>query len=250
MSRTMLPGAGPFYFDGNNIGILFLHGGGGGTCADLKSLAEDLHKKGGYTIKIPLLPGYGTTPEDLRSTPINAWKDFIEREIEILKQKCNKIIVGGHSMGGILTLIFASKHNFDGIFTISAPSGIKIFGIKLVPLIKPFLKFYKLPDVDKMREETGGKWVGYDRIPLNIVSKINKLMKEMKSVLSKITSPAILFQGRLDSYIKDDSMDFIYEKVNSKKKKRIWLENNDHPILDSPDHNQIVSELNKFISEI
>ncbi|GAI92190.1 unnamed protein product, partial [marine sediment metagenome] len=32
-SKVTLPGAGPFYFDGNDIGIVIIHGGGGGTCA-------------------------------------------------------------------------------------------------------------------------------------------------------------------------------------------------------------------------
>ena len=36
----VLPGAGPFYFEGNNIGILMIHGGGGGTCADLRKRSQ------------------------------------------------------------------------------------------------------------------------------------------------------------------------------------------------------------------
>ena len=44
ITSDIIPGAGPFYFEGNNVGILLIHGGGGGTCADLKPLAEELHK--------------------------------------------------------------------------------------------------------------------------------------------------------------------------------------------------------------
>ena len=97
-SKVTLSGAGPFYFNGNDIGILIIHGGGGGTCADLKPLGEDLQKKG-YTVHIPLLPGFGTSPDDLRITPLSAWKRALEREITLIREKCEKIIVGGHSMG-------------------------------------------------------------------------------------------------------------------------------------------------------
>jgi len=74
-------------------------------------------------------------------------------------------------------------------------------------------------------------------------------MREMKKSLSEIKCPALIFQGKLDSEIKSNSIDYIYDNIASKKKRKIWLENNDHPILDSPDHKQIVLELIKFINE-
>jgi len=104
--------------------------------------------------------------------------------------------------------------------------------------------------IQSFKEETNGKWVGYDKIPLNIVPKVNKLMKEMKESLHNIDCPALLFQGRLDSQIKANSIDFIFDNIASEMKKKIWLENSDHPILNIPDHAQIISELTKFIDKI
>ncbi len=245
--RTLL-GAGPFYFDGNSVGILLIHGGGGGTCADLKPLAKDLHSKGKFTISVPLLPGYGTTPKDLKNTQIENWKTSLYNELSILNDKCDKLIIGGHSMGGVLALILAANYNLDGIFTISAPIGIQRFLFYLVPLFKIFIKYHSI-DSENFIKDTEGKWVGYDKIPLNIATKLKSLIKEMKLSLNKINCPAILFQGKRDFEIKTQSMDYIFNNIKSKKKKKIWLPNNDHPILESPDHKQIVSELIKFINE-
>ncbi len=207
-SKVTLSGAGPFYFNGNDIGILIIHGGGGGTCADLKPLGEDLQKKG-YTVHIPLLPGFGTSPDDLRITPLSAWKRALEREITLIREKCEKIIVGGHSMGGVFSLILASNNNIDGVFTISAPIGIRGLAPKLVPLLKIFVKYYPIP-LKEFKQETNGKWVGYNKIPLNVIGKFNKLIEEMRKTLGEINCPALFFQGRLDSVIKKNSMDFIY----------------------------------------
>lgn len=228
-----------------------IHGGGGGTCADLKPLAEDLHRQHNYTIHIPLLPGFGTSPADLKNTPINTLKKAIDREFNLLRKKAEKIIVGGHSLGGIFTFILASqdKYNVDGIFSISTPIGLKGIGPKLIPLIKSFITYYPV-ESEKYRKETNGKWVGYDVIPLNIVQKMKKLVKEMKMGLSHVKCPALLFQGRLDSVIKGESMDYIFEKINSQIKKKIWLEQNAHPILDCPNHKEIVYNLQRFINEI
>ena len=245
----IIPGAGPFYFEGNKIGFLIIHGGGGGTCADLKPLAEDLHGRGGYTISVPLLPGFGTTPEDLKNVHISDWESALDKELSKLMNKCDKIVVGGHSMGGVLTFILAANYKLDGIFAISTPIGIRSFLIHLVPFIKIFMKYHTI-DSDQFRKDTNQKWVGYDKIPLNIVTKIKKLMKRMKTLLSEVNCPTLLFQGQLDSEIKKNSMNYIYNKINSEKKWKIWLEHNEHPILNSPDHNQIVLELVKFIKKI
>jgi carboxylesterase len=245
----IMEGAGPFNFEGNEIGLLLLHGGGGGTAADLLPLAKELHEEGGFTIRVPLLPGYGTSPEDLKTISVNDWIIFIGEEISILRTKCETLIVGGHSMGAILTLIMAAEHNFDALFTISAPVGLQGFMHKLVPLFKFLITYYPV-DSEQFKRETKGKWVGYDKIPLNIVSKIKTLVNMMVERLPKIHIPILLFQGRLDSTIKEESMEIIYQKVNSTKKRKIWLKNSDHPILCIPDHDKIISELMAFINNL
>lgn len=249
LAHNILKGAGPFYFQGNTVGILMIPGGGGGTCADFKYIADDVHNRCGCGISVPLLPGYGTSPKDLKNTPIDAWKSALDEELILLKKSYDKIIVGGHSMGGVLALILAGKYELDGIFTIGAPVGIKPFLSKLVPIVKLFLKYHPIP-AEKFIEETNGKWVGYDKIPINQATKMKKLIKEMKKNLSKIRCPALLLQGRLDSVIKPKSMDYIFENINSKVKRKIWLENNDHPILETPDHEIIISEIINFIRQI
>jgi carboxylesterase len=244
-----MEGAGPFYLKGNSVGILIIHGGGGGTCADLKPLMEDIYHTKGYTIHIPLLPGYGTTPKELKNTPISAWISALGKEIDYLKKRCEKIFVGGHSMGGLLTLIIAKEHSFDGIFTINAPVGIKRFGFKLVPFFKLFKRYHNI-NSEKLKRDTDGAWVGYNKIPLNIATKVKKLIDEMKRALHEVLCPVILLQGCFDSEIEKDSINYIAEKIGSRIKKKIWLKNSDHPILNSPDHKQIVSELINFINVI
>jgi carboxylesterase len=248
-NKEILPGAGPFYFKGNNTGIILIHGGGGGTCADLKPLAEDLHSEGGFTISIPLLPGYGTTPQDLRNIQIENWKSVLYNEFCILHDRCDKIFVGGHSMGGVLTLILAANYNLDGIFTISAPIGIQNLLFYLVPLFKIFIKYHSI-DSERFIKDTKGKWVGYNKIPLNIATKLKRLIKEMKLSLNKIDCPALIFQGKNDSEIKKKSMEYIFKSIKSNNKKKVWLPNNDHPILESPDHEKLVSELIKFLNDL
>ncbi|MFW9824668.1 MAG: alpha/beta hydrolase, partial [Candidatus Thorarchaeota archaeon] len=133
--------------------------------------------------------------------------------------------------------------------TIAAPIAIRRIASKFVPLLNLFINYYPLK-WQEFEKETNGKWVGYKKIPINIATKVKNLIKDMKKGLPDIESPAILFQGRLDLDITSSSMDKIYDIIGSKDKRKIWLENSGHSILNIPDHQRIFSELVKFISEI
>ncbi len=131
----------------------------------------------------------------------------------------------------------------------SSPIGIKGFGMKLIPLVRVFVKYHSVGS-EGLKEQTDGKWVGYDKIPLNIAPKIKQLLKEMKKSLPQIECPVIFFQGRYDAVIKKKSMDAMFDAVKSKDKEKVWLENNDHPILDSPDHEFLAKKLKEWIQAL
>lgn len=116
-------------------------------------------------------------------------------------------------MGGVLTLISAGKYSFDGIFTISAPFGIRRFVAKFVPFFIIFKKYYPIYWI-KLEKETNAKWVGNKKIQLNIGTKVKILLKEMKNILLKIECPALLPQGRLEPDTKLKSTDEIFKKIN------------------------------------
>ena len=56
---TILPGAEPFSHDGSNVGVLLCHGSTG-TPQSMRPWAEHF-ADWGFTVRVPLLPGHGTT---------------------------------------------------------------------------------------------------------------------------------------------------------------------------------------------
>jgi len=244
-----MPGAGPFYFEGNDVGILLLHGGGGGTAADLKPMAEFLHNEGGYTVRVPLLTGFGTSPEDLKETKISDWMNDLDVEFNFMTQKVKKVIVGGHSFGGVLTLYLGATKNPDGIFTISAPFGVQKFLRRILSNIR-HLGGYMPLQKEEAERETDGAWVGYDKYPMTTGIRIIRMKNKFIKYHPQITCPALLIQGRLDSQIQPSSMEKIYNLISSENKKKLWLENSDHSILKMADEELLFTEILNFIKEV
>jgi carboxylesterase len=97
-----------FTYEGNNIGILLIHGFTA-TTTEVRLLADNLSKQG-YTIHAPLLPGHGTTPDELNKTTYQNWIETVEEAYSFLHQKCPMIFIAGESMGALLSLHLAAKY--------------------------------------------------------------------------------------------------------------------------------------------
>ena len=104
----MLEGAEPFSAAGGPEGVLVLHGFTGNP-QSMRPLAEAM-ADAGFTVELPLLPGHGTSIEDMVTTRWADWSAAAERAYEELAARCSAVVVAGLSMGGTLTLWLAERH--------------------------------------------------------------------------------------------------------------------------------------------
>jgi carboxylesterase len=106
MSGTPEGSRGLFYEGGRN-GILLIHGLSG-TPVELRYIASGLARQG-YTVSCPELAGHCRTLEELRRTSWQDWYGGVDMELRKLAECCERIIVGGLSMGAVLSLLLASR---------------------------------------------------------------------------------------------------------------------------------------------
>ena len=96
-----------FTIRGNRVGVLLLHGLGG-TPVEMQDIATAI-ATAGYTVMCPQLAGHCGTYEDLRESRWQDWAASAEAALLELKVTCDTIVVGGLSMGSILSLHIAQK---------------------------------------------------------------------------------------------------------------------------------------------
>ena len=68
-----------------------------------------LHQQG-YTVAGPLLPGHHTRPEDANRYRWRDWVCAVEESYQQLTAHCQRVVIGGESMGALLALYLASEH--------------------------------------------------------------------------------------------------------------------------------------------
>ncbi len=140
-TQPVLPGAEPLYLKGNDTGILFLHGFTA-SAFEGKELAEYLHQKSGFTVSVPLLPGHGTRPEDLKEVYWGDWYGFTKSRYLELKKETARIFVCGQSMGGALALHLAAHHPVDGIITLAGAVFLKDWRLILLPVARRLITYH------------------------------------------------------------------------------------------------------------
>lgn len=196
----------PFRHEGSNgEAVLVIHGftaGPAGLLPWAKAFAE-----AGYTVDLPLLPGHGTSWQDLAQTPYTAITGAVERAYEALAARHARVYVAGLSMGGALALHLGETHAPAGLalvnpgLTIGSPvaklSGVLRF---VVPSVAAIANDIAKPGQDEH---------AYDRTPIGGVHELRKLFRETAAGLSKISAPVLVFRSEQDHVVPESSIEVL-----------------------------------------
>jgi carboxylesterase len=98
-------------YAGNRTGFLLIHGLGG-TPVELRLVARAIHRSG-YTVNCPQLAGHCGTEADLLATSWRDWVASVLAELDRMKESCDRIIVGGLSMGAVMAMHIAAERPAD-----------------------------------------------------------------------------------------------------------------------------------------
>ncbi len=248
LSHSVLKGAEPFYFTrpGNPAAVLLVHGFTS-SCHSMRELGEKIFEAGFDSIGI-LLPGHGTTAEDMEKRSWIEWYKAVENKITELRSKYSQIFLCGQSMGGCLSLYAASYQPVSGVITIS--SGLRIFDWKLVflPAVKYFVRFIRKYDGPDIKDpDAKAKEVHYDLMPVRSIAELQKFLKELRVQVGQVTCPVLLIHAKEDHTFDFKNLDLLYRGLHSANKKTVVLENSYHVATVDYDKTVIHREIIQFI---
>ena len=229
------------------IGILLVHGFTGSP-PSMRPWGEFLHSKG-YTVRVPLLPGHGTTPEDLNKVKWQEWPAKVTFELNELLKSCDKVFLVGLSMGGGTVLNVAESNNekLTGIILVNPMIHVKFVPHQLAWAIS---RFQKMRDSvgDDIKKPGVTEW-GYDALPLKGVAQLYKYLKLARASLPSIKVPTLLFHSVDDHVLPVSNTEIIMKELGSADKRRIELTNSYHVATLDYDADLIFENSRLFIEE-
>ncbi len=224
--KTVTPD--PFFLEGNEVGILMIHGFTGSP-AELRPVAEEFHAQG-WTVYAPLLPGHGTTPAEMNTMRYTDWQQAVNEALDRLKQQCTTVVVAGQSMGGVLALDLAERRGAELSGVIAyAPALISLDRLAfLVPVARYFLKFSPKGPHDFVDTSALDRLWDYDVNPVLAAHELFTLTRQVRRKLQRITSPILVMHSQKDKIIDPRSSQIVYDQVASAQKELAFVDQCGH----------------------
>jgi carboxylesterase len=246
---TVLAGAEPFSFTGSTeVGVLLCHGFTG-TPASLRDWGGHL-AEAGFTVRCPLLPGHGTTWQEMNTTGWTDWYGCVRAELEELLETCTSVFVAGLSMGGTLTLRLAEEFGdrIAGIVLVNPSVTTLRKDAKLLPVLSKVLA--SVPGVGNDIAKAGEVEVAYKRTPVRAAASLSKLWKLVREDLPKVTQPLLLLHSVVDHVVEPVNSALILEGVRSANVTEVLLENSFHVATQDNDAPLIFERSTEFVRSI
>jgi len=210
---AIMPGAEPFSAPGGPFGALVLHGFTG-TPHSMRGVADVL-AEAGFAVEVPLLPGHGTSVEDMATTGWADWSAAAEAAYQKMAANCERVVVVGLSMGGTLTVWLATRHPeiagiavINGLVEPAAPALRQMVDMMVAQGVP------EVPGISSDIAEPGVEEVAYDRTPIVCTVSLLDELPPLKADLAAITSPVLIFTSPEDHVVPPVSSDTLAAGVS------------------------------------
>ena len=244
--------ASPVFLSGGRTAVLLIHGFTSSP-KEFSELAREIHSKG-YTVYAPLLPGHGTSPEDLKTVDKNDWIDSVLKAYDYLTDNYPLISVVGFSMGGTLSIILAAKKKIEKIVLVAPLIKIrKRPEAWISPEIKAqtvgyLFKYLKKNSIGNINNPDGLKrHFAYIHYPLSAVRELIALVKNARRVVKNIEAPILVIHSKNDKTADYRGSEWILRNIGSIDKNFIWLKNSNHVLWFDYDREKVISSIVEFL---
>jgi len=205
---AILAGAEPFSAAGGKTGVVVLHGFTGSP-QSLRPFARAL-AAAGFTVELPLLPGHGTSVEDMVPTRWSDWSATAETAYRDVAGRCEHVFVAGLSMGGSLAIWLAERHpEIAGIIVIN-------------PLVDPPASTFRdmlsgmveeggvsVPAIGSDVAMPGSPESAYNASPIEPMLSMFEGVDEIAAHLGDLRCPVLLLSSRIDHVVPPESGDVL-----------------------------------------
>ncbi|MCF6522982.1 carboxylesterase [Streptomyces sp. JJ36] len=244
----LMPGAEPLHHDGSRTGVLLCHGFTGSP-QSLRPWARYLADRG-LTVALPLLPGHGTRWQDLQITGWQDWYATVDRELRVLRERCDEVFVCGLSMGGALALRLAARHGdaVRGVAVVNPACTFPRLQGYALPVLRQFLPSTKGLTDDIAKE--GTHELGYSRVPLHAASSLRDFFRVVRAELPQVTQPLLVLHSRTDHVVPPGDSALILSRVSSTDVTETVLERSYHVAPLDHDAERVFADTHGFVTRL
>ncbi len=250
----------PFFFSGDDHGVLLIHGFTGGPF-EMRDLGVGLARSGRTVLGVRL-PGHGDPPEALAVVRWADWLAVVVQAHADLATRCRRVSVVGFSLGGALALLLAAQYPVHQLALLATPlrlAGdwrVNVLAVAryVVPWFYPMERadfsdpdiraqiLARRPELDLDDLQVQAEVRRAVKISVGALDELRQVVAQARITLPQVTTPALIMHGRNDLVAPLDSADLIQTHIGSPERELIWWDNTGHQLLTEGPHLQAVHQ--------
>lgn len=211
------------------LGLLILHGFTG-SLDTVRALVPRAEARG-WPWRMPVLRGHGTKCEDLVGVRWEDWVADAEAALDDLLGECERVVIAGLSMGGLVALNLALKREgaIAGLVLLAPALRFRDPLTPLTPLLKLLFPFWDAPSSfeDKEREKA---CTNYKKFPTATFSRLLDFANETERKLPQVRVPAVALFARKDKTIHPIVPRLLQDRLGAPVR-LAWFERSGHEML-------------------
>ena len=247
MTAPIMPGADPLSVEGGPYGALVIHGFTGNP-GSMRGIAEAM-VDAGFSVEMPLLPGHGTSVEDMMETGWDDWLAAAEAAYQRLAGRCEKVVIVGLSMGGGLTAWLGSEHpEVAGLVCINAlveePEGMREIMDAIVAEGTELIDGIGADIADPDSTESA-----YPQTPVRPLLTLFAAGEELRGRLDRISCPVLIITSVDDHVVAPTNSDTLAERVTGPVE-RIYCRRSYHVVTLDYDRAEVIAASVDFARKV
>lgn len=224
--------------------VLIIHGFAGGTY-DQEFLANRLELIRDFDVFTFTLAGHdGLFKSNMTGDDwIKSAQDMMEF---LISSGYKNIYVVGHSMGGVIASLMATKYEqIKKLVLVAAAFNTFIFTDDEFDVVKSLKKTAQIAK-DYPTDEVITRLL---KMPLPAVREFSNLVINNQYVLNDINIPTLIIQGNRDDMVPPETASKIYDRIPAKEKNILVYDNVNHDVFRSDKKSEITDDIIKFLKK-
>lgn len=250
MTSSILAGAEPWSHVGDSDhGAVVLHGftGNPGSVRGLATALAGI----GFHVEMPLLPGHGTSVDDMLPTRWADWVGEAEAAYQRLGERVTNVVVVGLSMGGTLTLRLGANHaEIAGLVCINPVAQPQT--IEITEMLRGLADggTAVLPGIGSDIADPDAHENAYDGTPIEpLLSMLLDGVEPLSNEYAQMHVPLLLMNSPQDHVVEPAHAEFLADRYGGPVE-RITLERSYHVATQDYDKELIVEATSKFATRV
>jgi len=239
-------------------GVIVIHGLTG-TPAVMAPVTEAL-SVAGFKVVTPLLPGHGTSKQDLSSVKWKDWAGKIVSTYNEFKKNLDEVFCVGLSLGSLLALHLAmtQSNSVKRVICIGLPLRLSpllekfLLPVSHIPPIRQIIRYSKKDWKESVYDEKGREMYknsSYSEIPVRSVWELQKLQKTVIKRLPSLSVPALLMHSRNDKVAPPSNVDYFLRLAPRTKAEVVWFDNSGHVLTLDHEKKPLTEKIVSFLSK-